>query len=62
VLSVAKLRLGDMEKNERQLAENQTEKADGRMTFEDALVIYRQRLNGDASVKPRTPGLPRAAN
>src|SRR6266481_10205716 len=54
VLSVAKLRLGDLEKKERQLAEHQTAAADGRMSFGDALSIYEQRLNGDASLKPRT--------
>jgi len=53
-LSVAKLRLTDLEKAERQKAEHQTAVADGRMNFEDALVIYRQRLNGDASLKPRS--------
>ena len=54
VLSVAKLRLGDLEKKERQLAEHQTAAADGRMSFGDALAIYEQRLKGDASLKPRT--------
>ena len=54
VLSVAKLRLGDLEKKERQLAEHQTAAADGRMSFGDALDIYEQRLKGDASLKPRT--------
>jgi len=54
VLSVAKLRLGDLEKKERQLAEHQTAAADGRTKFGDALAIYEQRLKGDASLKPRT--------
>ena len=54
MLSVAKLRLGDLEKKERQLAEHQTAAADGRMSFGDALAIYEQRLKGDASLKPRT--------
>jgi integrase len=54
VLSVAKLRLGDMEKKERQLAEHQRAAANGRMSFGDALDIYEQRLKGDASLKPRT--------
>src|SRR5712664_2347744 len=54
VLSVAKLRLGDLEKRERQLAEHHTEATDGRMTFDDAVAIYKQRLEGDASLKPRT--------
>ncbi len=53
-LSVAKLRLADLEKAERQLAEHATAYSDGKMIFMDALVIYRQRLHGDASLKPRT--------
>jgi hypothetical protein len=54
VLSVAKLRLGDLEKKERQLAEHQVAVVDGSMTVDDALATYRQRLEGDASIKPRT--------
>src|ERR1019366_6457973 len=54
VLSVAKLRLGDLEKKERQLAEHQVAVADGSITVDDALATYRQRLEGDASIKPRT--------
>ncbi|MBK8000426.1 MAG: site-specific integrase [Verrucomicrobia bacterium] len=53
-LSVAKLRLADLEKAERQLAEHATAYSDGKMIIMDALVIYRQRLHGDASLKPRT--------
>jgi integrase len=54
VLSVAKLRLGDLEEKERQLAEHQVAVADGSMTVDDAFATYRQRLEGDASIKPRT--------
>src|SRR5437667_6679812 len=54
VLSVAKLRLGDLEKKERQLAEHQTSTTDGRMSFGDALAIYDERLKGDSCLKPRT--------
>ena len=36
-MSVAKLRLGDLEKQERQRADHQTAVADGTMTFADAL-------------------------
>jgi hypothetical protein len=54
VLSVAKLRLGDLEKKERQLAKHQVAVADGSITVDDALATYRQRLEGDASIKPRT--------
>ena len=53
-LLVAKLRLADLEKADRQIAEHATAFSDGKMTFEDALAIYRQRLQGDASLKPRT--------
>jgi integrase len=54
VLSVAKLRLGDLEKEERQKTEHQVSMADGTMTFDVAVKIYNERLQGDASVKPRT--------
>ena len=54
VLSVAKLRLGDLEKKERQLVEHHTTSTDGRMSFGDALTIYQERLKGDPSLKPRT--------
>jgi integrase len=54
VFSVAKLRLGDLEREERQIAEHATACVGGKMTFGDALAIYRQRLQGDASLKPRT--------
>ena len=54
VLSVAELRLGDLEGEERQIAEHATAYVGGEMTFGDALAIYRQRLQGDASLKPRT--------
>jgi len=53
-ITVAKLRLGDLEKGERQKGEHQTAVADGKMTFGDALTIYRQRLNGNAALKPRS--------
>ena len=53
-LSVGKLRLSDLEKHERQMAENASSLSEGKMTFGDALQIYRQRLHGDASLKPRT--------
>jgi integrase len=53
-ISVAKLRLGDLEKQERQRAEHQTAVADGTMAFADAVAIYKQRLAGDGSLKPRS--------
>ena len=53
-ISVAKLRLADLEKQERQRAEHRTAVADGAMAFADALAIYMQRLAGDGSLKPRS--------
>jgi integrase len=53
-ISVAKLRLSDLEKTERQNAENQNGTVDGKLTFGGAVEIYRQRLQGDTSLKPRT--------
>jgi hypothetical protein len=54
VLSVAKLRLADLEKEERKRAECLVEEGDGKMTFGGALATYRLRLEGDVSIKPRT--------
>ena len=54
VLSVAKLHLADLEKKERKLAEHQAATSDGRLTFDDALAIYKQRLEEDGSLKRRT--------
>ena len=51
---VAKLRLSDLDKAERQNAENQTENSGGNLTFGQAVETYKQRINGDASLKPRT--------
>jgi len=53
-ISVAKLRLADLEKGERQKAENQTAVAKGKMTFNEALEIFRERLKGDINLKPRS--------
>jgi integrase len=53
-ISVAKLRLGDFHKEERQRAAAQTAVARGKMTFADALQTYRERLNGDQSLKERS--------
>lgn len=54
VLSVAKLRLADLEKSERQAAENTEAVVTGKLKFEDILKVYEERLKGDGSVKPRT--------
>ena len=54
MLSVAKLRLEDLEKKERQLAEHVAAATNGKRTFGDAMEIYRLKLTGDASSKRRT--------
>lgn len=53
-MSVAKLRLGDFHKQERQRAEAQTAVSRGKMSFGDALQTYRERLKGDHSIKQRS--------
>jgi integrase len=54
MLSVGKLRLADFEKQERQRSESGEAAAHGRMTMGDAMTLHRQRVAGDASLKPRT--------
>ena len=53
---MAKLRLADLEKDERQKAENQAATAvtSGKMKFTDVLALYRERLMADANLKPRS--------
>ena len=53
-ISVAKLRLSDFQKEERQRAAAQKAVARGKMTFDDALQAYRERLKGDHSIKERS--------
>ena len=53
VLSVAKLRLADLDKQERQRAESTDAVARGKMTVGDAIEIHKERVAGDASLKPR---------
>ena len=53
-LTVAKLRLADLEKAERRTAESQSNATQGKMTFGDALKIYRERIAGDVSLKQRS--------
>jgi integrase len=53
-ITVAKLRLSDLEKKERQQAESKTSVANGTMTFGDALAVYRQRLQANVALKPRS--------
>ena len=56
VLSVAKLRLSDEEKNYRQVAQRQVaiQRGRGQMSFNDALEIYRARLAANTEIKSRT--------
>ena len=53
-LTVAKLRLGDLEKVERQRSELQGAIASGNMTFGEALAVFSNRLANDNSLKPRS--------
>ena len=53
-LSVAKLRLADIEKSERQKVQSATAVIEGRMTFGDALSVFKQRLKDNPALKPRT--------
>ena len=53
-LTVAKLRLGDLEKVERQRVEVQGAVQSGNLSFGDALKIFRGRLQNDAALKPRS--------
>jgi integrase len=52
-LSVAKLRLGDFLKQENQRVEIVESAARGRMTFGDAVAIYKKRLEDSQHLKPR---------
>jgi integrase len=54
LISVAKLRLADFEKHERQIAESSDSNRRGRITVNEAVEIYKQRKAGDTSLKPRT--------
>jgi len=53
-LSVAKLRLADMEKLKRQNAESLVDVTQGKLTFGEALKIYTQRVSGDVRVSTNT--------
>jgi hypothetical protein len=52
-LSVVKLRLADMEKLERQNAESRVDATQGKLTFGEAVKIYKQRVAGNVCTKPR---------
>ena len=53
-ITVAKLRLADLEKQERQVAEVRDALQQGRMTAGEAIAHYRQRVEQNARLKPRT--------
>ena len=52
VLSVAKLRLADLEKNERESAETRESATKGKMTFGDCVAIYRTQTEASNLLKP----------
>jgi integrase len=56
VLSVARLRLADEEKKHRQAADRNAalQRGSKRMSFGDALALYRERLKNNAEIKRRT--------
>jgi len=53
-VSVAKLRLADLEKEERKKAEDLVAISTGKMAFSDLLTLYRERLKADLNLKPRS--------
>jgi len=53
-ISVALLRLADLEKSERQKAQSALAVASGKMTFGDALAVFKARAENNPSLKPRT--------
>ena len=53
-LSVAKLRLADFEKSKRSRVHSAAAVVQGKMTFGDALAVFRQRLNANPALKPKT--------
>jgi integrase len=53
-ITVAKMRLADLEKEERALAEENVRTTRGKMTFRDAASVLRIRIQASAKLKPRT--------
>ena len=53
-ITVAKLRLADLEKNEQQKAQSVNAVASGKMTFGDALAVFKTRMENNPTLKPRT--------
>ena len=54
MISVAKLRLGDFEKDEREAAERLKENLQGKMSFGQALEIYGEQTEASPLLKPRS--------
>ena len=53
-VSVAKLRLADLEKADQQRAQSVNAVANGKMTFGDALAVFKTRVQNDPALKPHT--------
>ena len=53
-ITVAKLRLADLEKNEQQKAHSVQAVSSGKMTFGDALEVFKTRMENNPALKPRT--------
>ena len=53
-ITVAKLRLADLEKIERQKAQSANAVVNGKMTFGEALAVFKTRVQASPSIKPRT--------
>ena len=53
-ISVAKLRLADLEKEERRKVADRGAAASGKMIFSEAVAIFRERLKADVRLKPRS--------
>jgi integrase len=53
-ISVAKLRLADLEKTERQRVQSAQAVVNGKMTFGEALAVFQKRVQASPAIKPRT--------
>jgi len=53
-ITVAKLRMADLEKAERQKAQSVNAVANGKMTFREALAVFETRVHANPALKPRT--------
>jgi integrase len=53
-ITVAKLRLADLEKSEQQKVNSANAVASGKMTFGDALEVFKTRVQNNPALKPRT--------